>query len=129
MRWLVFAGLAAGIAALLLVLSQSLLGVSAPADVDRALQLDLVVQRRDLAMPDRDLALALWATCRTRVPQEVELASLEPVDPADPAHLRMVLSPAPGRTDTVELVGCIEDATVERSWTSVVRVADVPTRS
>jgi hypothetical protein len=125
-RWLVLGGLAAGIAALVLVLAQSLLGVTAPADEGRAIRLDLVVQRRDLAQDEVDVALALWAACRTRVPQEVELVSLARTDAADPARLGMVLAPAPGRTDTTEIIGCIEDATVERSWTSVVGVTEVP---
>lgn len=129
LRWLALAGAAAGIAALIMAVAPSLLGVSAPAQVGRATQLDLVVQRRNLAAPDRDVALALWATCRTRVPQDVELVSLVLAQPDGPGALRMTVAPAPGRTDTIELVGCLEDAVIERSWTSVVRVVEVPTES
>lgn len=126
LRWVALAGAAVGVAALILAAAPFLLGVPAPAQSGRATQLDLVVQRRDLAIPQREVALALWATCRTRVPEEVALVSLVGWQADDPGALRLTLAPAPGRTDTTELVGCMEDAVIERSWTSVVRVAEVP---
>ena len=59
------------------------------------------------------------------MPAEVELDSLEPVDPADPARLRLTMSPAPGVSDTKEFVGCLQDAVIERVRADVIAAGHV----
>ena len=102
-----------------------LLSVPAPADPGRATEVDLVVLRRNLAQPDRDVALALWSVCSVRVPQEVGLVGLESVSAADPRQLRMTLAPAPGDSDTKEFVGCLQDAIIERARAEVLAVSSL----
>lgn len=116
------AGLVAMLAAGILAGAQYLLAVPAPADPARSMSVDLVVLRRNLAQPDPAVAMSLWSTCRIRLPQEVELASLRPIDPADESRLRMVLHPAPGISDTKEFVGCLQDGTIERARAFVLAV-------
>ncbi len=96
--------------------------VPEPADPGRVMHVDLVVRQRNLSQPEPAIAMGLWATCRTRVPREVSLVSLESVDADDPSRLRMTLSPAPAQSDQREFLGCLQDAVIERTWTSVVGV-------
>lgn len=121
-RWFTIAGLVAVLTAAILAAAQFLLAVPEPATPGTALTVDVAVLRRNLAQPERDLALSLWTVCQIRVPQGVELTALEPLDPADPTRIRLVLSPAPGASDTKEFVGCMQDALVERSRTFVLAV-------
>jgi hypothetical protein len=121
-RWFTVAGLIALLTAGILAAAQFLLAVPEPARPGSTLTVDVAVLRRDLAQPEQDLALSLWMVCRIRVPEEVELAALAPLDPMDPSRVRMVLSPAPGQSDTKELVGCMQDALVERARTFVLAV-------
>jgi hypothetical protein len=100
-----------------------LLSVPAPADPGRTTEVDLVVLRRDLAQPEPDVALALWTVCSVRVPQEVELAGLEPLSADDPRVIRMTLAPAPGESDTKEFVGCMQDAIIDRVRADVLSVS------
>jgi hypothetical protein len=86
----------------------------------------MVVMRRNLDQPDRDVALALWTVCRMRVPETVDLDALEATDPSDPARQRLTLSPAPGESDTKELLGCLQDAVIERVRADVVAVEGIP---
>jgi hypothetical protein len=86
---------------------------------------DLVVLRRDLAQPDRDVALALWTVCSVRIPQEVDLTGLEPLAAEDPRALRMTLAPSPGDSDTKEFVGCVQDAIIERVRADVLAVSSI----
>ena len=58
-----------------------------------------------------------------RIPEDVELDSLEPVDPSDPARLRLTMSPAPGESDTKEFLGCLQDAVIERVRADVLAVS------
>jgi hypothetical protein len=102
-----------------------LLSVPAPADPGRATQVDLLVLRRDLAQPERDVAQALWSICSVRIPQEVDLAGLEPSAVDDPRVLRMTLVPSPGESDTKEFVGCVQDAIIERVRADVLAVSSV----
>jgi len=115
-------GLVALLAAGILAAAQNLLAVPAAADPDRSLSVDVVVLRRNLGQPDADVALALWSTCRVRIPQEVQLASLEQLEQGDTARLRLVLRPAPGVSDTKEFAGCLQDATIERVRAFVLAV-------
>jgi hypothetical protein len=100
-----------------------LLSVPAPADPGRTTQVDLLVLRRDLAQPERDVALALWSVCSVRIPQEVDLVGLEPLAADDPRGLRMTLAPSPGESDTKEFVGCVQDAIIERVRADVLAVS------
>ncbi len=115
-----FAGVVALISALVTTGIMLLKSVPEPSDPSRVMHIDLVVERRNLSQTERDIALGLWAMCSTRVPPEVALASLDPVDPADPARLRMTLSPSPASSDRRELLGCLQDALIERTWISVL---------
>jgi hypothetical protein len=125
-RWVATGGLVAVLAAGLLAGIQYLLSVPAEPDPGRALTVDMVVMRRNLDQPDRDVALALWTVCRMRVPETVDLDALEATDPSDPARQRLTLSPAPGESDTKELVGCLQDAVIERVRADVVAVEGIP---
>lgn len=122
-RWLTAAGLVAVLAAGVLAGFQLLLSRTEPAAPGRTLTVDLVVMRRDLQQSDADVALALWSVCQVRLPAAVELDSLDPVDPADPGRLRLTMSPAPGPSDTKELLGCLQDAVVERVRADVLVVS------
>jgi hypothetical protein len=122
--WRLFtvAGLVAVLTAGLLAGIQFLLSVPEPERPGTALTVDMAVLRRNLDQPERDLALSMWTVCQIRVPKGVELAALEPLDPTDPSRIRLILSPAPGESDTKEFVGCMQDALVERSRTLVLGV-------
>lgn len=121
-RWFTIAGLVAVLTAGILAAAQFLQAVPEHARPGTTLTVDVVVLRRNLAQTEQDLALSLWTVCRIRVPEDVELAALEPLDPRDPSRIRMVLSPAPGASDTKEFVGCMQDALVERARTFVLAV-------
>ncbi len=125
-RWLTAGGLVAVIVAGALAGVQYLLSVPAEPDAERALTVDLVVLNRDLDQPERDVALALWSVCRMRVPETVGLEALEPIDPGDPARQRLTFAPAPGVSDTKELVGCLQDAVIERVRAEVVGIEEIP---
>jgi hypothetical protein len=84
----------------------------------------MVVMRRNLEQKDLDVGLALWSVCRVRMPQEVQLDSLQPFDASDPARIRLTMSPAPGESDTREFVGCLQDALIERVRAYVLAVGD-----
>jgi hypothetical protein len=126
-RWIAAGGLVAVLTAGILAMAQWLLSVPEEPDPGRAVTVDLVVMRRNLEQPDRDVGLALWTACRVRVPESVHLQSLEPIDDSDPARLRLTMSPGPGESDTTEFVGCLQDAVIERVRAYVLTVADSPT--
>lgn len=119
--WLTLVGFVALVVGVVTAGLMLLLSVPAPADPGRATQVELLVLRRNVDQPERDVVLALWAACRVRIPQDVDLVELAR-DPGDPARMRMVLSPAPGETDTREFVGCLQDAVIERVRTDVLAV-------
>ncbi len=121
-RGITAAGLVALVAAGILTAAQYLLSVPADPDPGRSQSIDLVVMRRNLEQADREVAMALWSACQVRLPEGVALASLEPIDPADPAKLRMTLHPAPGTSDTKEFVGCVQDGVIERARADVLAV-------
>ena len=123
-RWITAGGLVAALAAGILVGFELLLSTPEPPDPGRAVSVDMVVMRRDLEQRDLDVGLALWSVCRVRMPQEVQLDSLEPTDASDPARLRMTMAPAPGESDTKEFVGCLQDALIERVRAFVLSVDD-----
>ena len=123
-RWITAGGLVAVLAAGILVGFQLLLSTPEPPDPGRAVSVDMVVMRRNLDQPDLAVGLALWSVCRVRIPQEVELDSLEPFDVSDPARLRLTMSPAPGESDTKEFVGCLQDAVIERVRAFALSVDD-----
>jgi hypothetical protein len=125
-RWLAAGGLVAVLAAGVLAGAQWLLSIPEEPDPGRAVAVDLVVMRRNLEQPDRDVALALWTACRVRVPETVRLQSLEPIDDSDPARLRLTMSPRPGESDTREFVGCVQDTVIERVRADVLAVAVIP---
>lgn len=125
LTWIVLGGVVAAIAAGILVLARAIMAVPEGSYHDRALEMDLVVMRRDLEQPEADIALALWTLCRVRVHDAVELVTIEPSDDDHPGQLRMVLSPAPGKSDTFELLGCVQDAVIERARADVVAVRAV----
>ncbi|MCU0263573.1 MAG: hypothetical protein MUF09_07855 [Candidatus Nanopelagicales bacterium] len=121
-RWLTAGGLVAVLVAGVLAGVQYLMSVPAEPDPGRALTVDMVVLNRDLGQPDRDVVLALWTVCRMRVPDTVELDSLEPSGSSQPVRHRLTVSPAPGASDTKELVGCLQDAVIERARVDVLAV-------
>ena len=123
-RWMTAGGMVAVLAAGILVMFQLLLSTPEPPDPGRSVIVDMVVMRRNLEQHELDVALALWSVCRVRMPQEVQLDSLEPTDPSDPVRLRLTMSPAPGESDTKEFVGCVQDALIERVRTYVLAVDD-----
>ncbi len=123
--WIAAGGLVAVVVAGILAGTQLLLSRPEPPDPRRAVAVDMVVMRRNLEQPDLEVGMALWSTCRVRVPQAVQLASLEPTDPSDPARLRLTMSPAPGESDTKEFVGCVQDAVIERVRADVLAVAEI----
>lgn len=120
LTWLALAGIGAFVAAGIMVLVRVLMAVPAPSDVDRAIRIDLQVTRRGLAHSEEGVARALWALCRVRVPEDVALQSVTPTGGGD--RLLLTLSPAPGTSDTRELLGCLQDAVVERARADVVAV-------
>ena len=122
-RWITAGGLVAVLAAGILAGAQLLLSRPEPPDPGRAVAVDLVVMRRDLEVRDLDVVLALWSVCRVRIPQDVQLDSLEPTDASDPARLRLTMSPAPGESDTRQFVGCVQDAVIERARADVLAVS------
>ena len=124
-RWITAGGIVAVLAAGILVGFQLLLSVPEPPDPGRAVSVDMVVMRRDLEQQDLDVGLALWSVCRVRIPQEVQLDSLEPTDASDPARMRLIMSPAPGESDTKEFVGCLQDAVIERVRAFALAVDDI----
>jgi hypothetical protein len=113
-RWLSVAGLVAVLAAGLVAGSRYLLTVPEPEHPGRRLTVDLVVMTRDLDQSELDVAGSLWSVCRSRMPRGVELESAAAFDPSDPTRIRLALHPAPGASDTKELVGCLQDTLVER---------------
>ncbi len=122
-RWITAGGLVAVLAAGILAGAQLLRSRPEPPDPGRAVAVDLVVMRRDLEVRDLDVVLALWSVCRVRIPQDVQLDSLEPTDASDPARLRLTMSPAPGESDTRQFVGCVQDAVIERARADVLAVS------
>lgn len=124
-RWITAGGALAVLAAGILVGSQLLLSRADAPDSGRTVVVDMVVMRRNLEQQDLEVGLALWSACRVRMPQEVGLDSLEPIDPSDPARLRLTMSPAPGVSDTKEFVGCLQDALIERVRAYVLAVDDI----
>ena len=122
-RWITVGGLVAVLAAGILAGIQLLVSVPEPPDPERAVSVDLAVMRRDLEQLDLDVGMALWTVCRARIPEQVQLESLQPVDASDPAQLRMTLSPAPGASDTQEFVGCVQDAVIDRVRADVLAVS------
>lgn len=122
-RWITAGGLVAVLAAAILVGIQLLVSVPEPPDPGRTVTVDLLVMRRNLEQPDREVGFALWSVCRVRVPETVQLDSLDSTDPADPAQLRLRMSPAPGESDTREFVGCVQDAVIERVRADVLTVS------
>jgi hypothetical protein len=123
-RWFTMAGLVAVLTAGVLAAFQLLLSIPEPADRAHVLTVDVVVMRRDLDQPERDIVMSLWSVCRTRLPRDVALESAAPLDPVDPARIRMTLSPAPGESDAKEFVGCVQDALVERARAYVLGVME-----
>lgn len=97
-----------------------------PTEADRALEIEMVVARRNLGQPDEVVASSLWGLCRVRVTEDVQLVSLEQVDPDDPARMVMTLNPAPAEFDTREFLGCLQDTALERAVADVVDVRRVP---
>jgi hypothetical protein len=126
LRWVAAGGLVAVLAAGILALAQWLLSIPAQPDPGRTVAVDMVVMRRNLEQQDLDVGLALWASCRVRVPEAVHLQSLRPLDASDPARLRLTMNPGPGESDTKEFVGCVQDAVIERVRAYVLAVQDVP---
>jgi hypothetical protein len=124
-RWVTAGGIVAVLAAGSLAAFQLLLSVPEPPDPGRAVSVDIVVMSRDLEQQDLDVGLALWSVCRVRIPQEVQLDSLEPTDASDPARMRLIMSPAPGESDTKEFVGCLQDAVIERVRAFALAVDDI----
>jgi hypothetical protein len=110
--WVALGGIAAMVAFVILAMVQNLRTELEPADPDRAITLELQVMDRDLDQPAEQIVRALWATCQTRVPKEVQLTGLQRLATAD--RIRIRLSPAPGEYDTRELIGCLQDAVIER---------------
>lgn len=125
-RWLAAGGLVVVLAAGILAGVRWLLSVPEDPDPGRAVTVDLVVMRRNLEHQDLDVGLALWTACRVRVPESVDLMSLEPIDASDPARLRLTMSPGPGESDTREFMGCLQDTVIERVRADVLAVVDIP---
>lgn len=77
---------------------------------------------RDLDQSPEQIARALRATCQVRVPDDVRLTGIEELPADDQARLRV--APEPGRSDTRELVGCLQDAVIERVRADLLELRD-----
>lgn len=88
-----------------------------PEDVPRSTTIELQLRQRHSDRPIDEVATALWIGCRGRVSREVAMRSTT-VDPPDRAVL--VLDGPIGPLDRRRLVGCLQDAELDR-WLATVR--------
>ncbi len=88
-------------------------------------ELDLRVLTRETGASVAQLVDALWVSCRLRLPSTARLESLEVTGPETAT---VVLSPALGRTDRRQFVGCVEDITIDRVNAWVTRYEVLPAR-
>lgn len=88
-------------------------------------ELDLRVLTRETGASVPQLVDALWVSCRLRLPATARLESLEVTGPETAS---VVLSPALGRTDHRQFVGCVEDITIDRvnAWVTRYEVRPAP---
>ena len=107
-------------------LAFGLLTQSEPTRADSATEIDLVIDRRNLAQSDEAVAVALWGMCRVVVTEDVGLVSVTPLPATDPGELRMTIAPSPATFDEREFLGCLRDAHLDRVIVDVVDVARVP---
>jgi len=107
--------------AVIFTLTFTLITRPAPTQPGAALVIDVSVSAKRLDQSDGAVAASLWAVCQVRVPSEVDLVALG-TSPQDPALQRLVVSPAPSTFDERELLGCLQDAVVDRSLAQVVAV-------
>lgn len=91
----------------------------APPQQDAAMVIDVAVVRNNLEQPDAAIAAGAWAACQLRVPQEVTLQSVSPLG-AD--EFRLIVAPAPAKFDQRELLGCLSDASHDRTQVTVLSV-------
>lgn len=88
-----------------------------PGDVPRSTTIELQLRQRRSDRSIDEVATALWIGCRGRVAPEVAVRSAT-VDPPDRAVL--VLDGPIGPLDRRRLVGCLQDAELDR-WLATVR--------
>jgi hypothetical protein len=88
-----------------------------PLAADAETSLTLEIEEKGVQHSTADIALALWTTCRVRLPTTTELEQLTPLDSG---HVRLVISPGLGRLRLRRFQGCLEDATLNRVRANVV---------
>ena len=122
----VIVALIVSLTAVIVALRVVLITRPAPPEPDAALVLDLYVARNNLVQSEEAIAAALWGACQLRLPEEVALQALEPLQPqAEPGLLRMVVAPAPAEFDKREFVGCLQDTTMDRAHAEVLEFRTV----
>lgn len=93
-------------------------------ETDSALEITLDVDTREaFGGSTSDLVLALYVACRVRLPDETR--AVEIADSAEGVG-RLVVAPAIGPTSQRRLIGCLEDATLDRVSAEVVSVERIP---
>ncbi len=80
---------------------------------------DLQVAQRRSTRSMEEVATALWIACRSRLPRNVSLVG---VDPGAAGRVAVRLDRPTGQFARRRLVGCLEDATIDRVQATVVAV-------
>jgi hypothetical protein len=78
---------------------------------------EIGVEQKGAPRSELFLVEALYISCRTVLPADVVMTSLEP---RPDGHLQMVLEPALGPLSRRRFFGCLEDATLDRVQAHVV---------
>jgi hypothetical protein len=73
--------------------------------------LQLEVRTRETGSTTAQIVDALWIACRLRLPADAVLVASDVVAPGE---AELVVSPALGRTDHRQFVGCLQDAVLDR---------------
>ncbi len=98
-------------------------------DVERAgtTVVDLEISTKGGGAPTMsEAAEALWAACRALLPAHITRVSLTPVLPTRPDRQRLRLDGVVGQNARRRFVGCLEDATIDRSQARVIDFSTLP---
>lgn len=94
-----------------------------PTRTDAVTRVGLEVSHRSGSYPSAELAIALWVSCRSQIPGDVELVDVEG---GGSDRVELVVAPGVGPIGRRRLSGCLEDTVIDRVDADVVRVETVP---
>ncbi len=120
--WVTVAVVVAAVAIGINAVREATMTTPEPVETDSALVVVLDVDTREAFGSISQLVEALYVACRVRLPDETRAVEItETVDGAG----RLVVAPAIGPTGQRRLIGCLEDATIDRVNAEVLSVEQI----